>query len=344
MLVPTKKNSMQQSTIVIGFNFICSLSVFNCETLDTEIKKAKMSRNKDLQYSIINRMIDDLNNDVISTPLPSISNLAQYYEVSRTTIRHVLDYFENTGVIDVSLSGKERTLLRSPEHTDKISILTSPQKKDVSLIEGYLQFNINNKTISPGDVINEVHLASKSGCELGMVQDYLTNLSKFDLVKKIKENKWLMMELSQDSAFKLFELREILETHALSKFMNLPRNDPRWVEAKHLLNEHRDFRKLVMRQAKEFSILDKKFHKLLLSALSNNYINDLFNAITMVYHFHYQWDDKNIKQRNAIALDEHMTILSKIITGDDVGANIELTRHLMTAKKEIISSALLPEL
>ena len=109
-----------------------------------------MSRNKELQYSIINRMVDDLNNEVISTPLPSISSLAQYYEVSRTTIRHVLDYFEKKGVTEASLSGKERVLLRKPDHKEKVSILTSSQKKDASLIESYLQVNINNKAISPG--------------------------------------------------------------------------------------------------------------------------------------------------------------------------------------------------
>ncbi|WP_321273634.1 GntR family transcriptional regulator [uncultured Vibrio sp.] len=300
-----------------------------------------MSRNKELQYSIINRMVDDLNSEVISSPLPSISSLAQYYEVSRTTIRNVLEHFEEKEIIRVNTEDKGRVIIRNPTFKDKVSLLNTPQNRDISLIENYLQININNKTIKPGDSINEIHLARESECDLGIVQEYLSNLSKFDLVKKVSENKWLMLELSQEGAFKIFELREILETHALSKFMNLPRDDPRWVEAKHLLNEHRDFRKLVMRKAKEFSILDKRFHQLILSVLSNNYIDDLFNAISMVYHFHYQWDDKNIKQRNSIALDEHMTILSKIITGDDVGANLELTRHLMTAKKEIISSALI---
>lgn len=302
-----------------------------------------MSKNKDLQHSIINRMVDDINNVIISNPLPSISSLAQYYEVSRTTVRNVLEYFEQKSIIKTDVHTKEKYVIRTPGHQDKVSLLNTPKKKDMSLIENYIQVNINNKNIQPGDTISEIALASKSECDLGIVQEYLRNLSKFDLVKKVSENKWLMLSLSQESAYKIFELREILETHALSKFMNLPRNDPRWVEAKHLLNEHRDFRELVMRKAKDFSILDKKFHQLILSALGNNYINHLFDAISMVYHFHYQWDDKNIKQRNFIALDEHMTILSKIITGDDVGANLELTRHLMTAKKSITSSALIQE-
>nr|VXZ88993.1 Uncharacterised protein [Klebsiella pneumoniae] len=41
----------------------------------------------------------------------------------------------------------------------------------------------------------------------------------------------------------------------------------------------------------------------------------------MIFHFHYQWDESDLKQRNIIAIDEHMTILSALICRSDLDAN-----------------------
>ena len=40
----------------------------------------------------------------------------------------------------------------------------------------------------------------------------------------------------------------------------------------------------------------------------------------MIFHFHYQWDESDLKQRNIIAIDEHMTILSALICRSDTDA------------------------
>ncbi|MWL75072.1 GntR family transcriptional regulator, partial [Escherichia coli] len=51
-----------------------------------------------------------------------------------------------------------------------------------------------------------------------------------------------------------------------------------------------------------------------------------------------QWDESDLKQRNIIAIDEHMTILSALICRNDLDANLALRNHLSTAKQSMIRS------
>ncbi|MBL2624439.1 FCD domain-containing protein, partial [Klebsiella pneumoniae] len=77
-----------------------------------------------------------------------------------------------------------------------------------------------------------------------------------------------------------------------------------------------------------FSQLDRDFHSLLLSAADNIFFNQSLETISVIFHFHYQWDESDLKQRNIIAIDEHMTILSALICRSDLDANLALRNHL----------------
>ncbi|HBO37713.1 MAG TPA: GntR family transcriptional regulator, partial [Pasteurellaceae bacterium] len=60
-----------------------------------------MSRNLNLRQDIINQIIDDIASQLLSSPLPSQSELANLYNVSRTTIRHAIEYLLKTEIIRV---------------------------------------------------------------------------------------------------------------------------------------------------------------------------------------------------------------------------------------------------
>jgi DNA-binding GntR family transcriptional regulator len=86
-----------------------------------------------------------------------------------------------------------------------------------------------------------------------------------------------------------------------------------------------------------FSQLDRDFHALLLSAAGISFsISRLI--ISVIFHFHYQWDESDLKQRNIIAIDEHMTILSALICRSDLDATLALCNHLNSAKQSMIRS------
>ncbi|SPZ23708.1 Uncharacterised protein [Providencia rettgeri] len=58
----------------------------------------------------------------------------------------------------------------------------------------------------------------------------------------------------------------------------------------------------------------------------------------MIFHFQYQWDESDLKERNVLAIEEHMTILSALISRNDIVAMNELRHHLDTAKRTMINS------
>ena len=159
-----------------------------------------------------------------------------------------------------------------------------------------------------------------------------------NLIHSEKRGQWSMKQFDQSYAEQLFELREMLETHSLQHFLNLPDDDPRWLQAKTMLERHRTLRDSIGNNFRMFSQLDRDFHAMLLSAADNIFFNQSLEIISVIFHFHYQWDESDLKQRNIIAVDEHMTILSALICRSDLDAITALRNHLDTAKQSMIRS------
>ncbi|HDT3548265.1 TPA: GntR family transcriptional regulator, partial [Escherichia coli] len=73
-------------------------------------------------------------------------------------------------------------------------------------------------------------------------------------------------------------------------------------------------------------------------AADNIFFEQSLEIISVIFHFHYQWDESDLKQRNIIAVDEHMTILSALICRSDLDATLALRNHLNSAKQSMIRS------
>ncbi len=63
-----------------------------------------MSRSQNLRHNVINQVIEDMARGNIPSPLPSQSGLAEMYNISRTTVRHILQHLSACGVL--TLVGK----------------------------------------------------------------------------------------------------------------------------------------------------------------------------------------------------------------------------------------------
>ena len=105
-----------------------------------------------------------------------------------------------------------------------------------------------------------------------------------------------------------------------------------------MLERHRLLRDNIGNSFRMFSQLDRDFHSLLLSAADNIFFDQALEIISVIFHFHYQWDESDLKQRNIIAVDEHMTILSALICRSDLDATLALRNHLNSAKQSMIRS------
>ena len=75
-----------------------------------------MSRSQNLRHNVINQVINDMARGFIPSPLPSQSALAEMYNISRTTVRHILGHLCERGVL--SRVNQDYQILRLPEVRD----------------------------------------------------------------------------------------------------------------------------------------------------------------------------------------------------------------------------------
>jgi DNA-binding GntR family transcriptional regulator len=295
-----------------------------------------MSRSQNLRHNVINQIIDDMAHGHIPSPLPSQSALAEMYNISRTTVRHMLSHLDECGVL--TQVGSHYVIIRKPDHNDGFSCTIASMTEQNRIFEQAFFTMINQRQLCAGEIFSELQLARDAGVSPVVVREYLLKFERYTLIKSEKRGQWSMKQFDQAYAEQLFELREMLETHSLQHFLNLPDDDPRWLQAKTLLERHRMLRDSIGSSFRMFSQLDREFHALLLSAAENIFFNQSLEIISVIFHFHYQWDESDLKQRNIIAIDEHMTILSALICRSDLDAVLALRNHLETAKQSMLRS------
>jgi len=292
-----------------------------------------MSRTQNLRHNVINQMLEAIAKNHIPSPLPSQAALAEMFNISRTTVRHVMEHLQQCGVLEKV--AENWIIARQPEPSDGFATaFPSPEAQTLLIEQAFFQM-INQRQLLAGDSFSELQLAQAVGTSPMAAREFLLRFCRYGLIENIRRGHWLLKKFEPGYAEKLFELRELLEIHALKRFINLPADDPRWVTTRDLQRRHRQMRDTISNSYRNFSQLDREMHALILSAAENPFFDQSLEIISMIFHFHYQWDESDLKQRNIVALEEHMAILTALISRNDVEAIMSLHRHLTTAKESM---------
>ena len=295
-----------------------------------------MSRSQNLRHNVINQIITGIAQGYVPSPLPSQSALAEMYNISRTTVRHILQHLTARGVLEKI--GHDYSMVRIPDENDGFDCISAGYEEQNQIFEHSFFNMINHRQLRAGESFSEIQLAKATGVSPVVVREYLLRFSRYNLIVSERRGQWCMKQFDLNYAEQLFELREMLETHSLQQFLNRPDGDELWQKAKALLNRHRMLRDSIGDNYRMFSQLDHDFHALILSAAQNTFFELSLEIISVIFHFHYQWDESDLKQRNIVAINEHMTILSALICRNDLGATQALRAHLHTAKQSMIRS------
>ena len=293
-----------------------------------------MSRSQNLRQNVVNQMLEGIAKKHIQSPLPPQAALAEMFNISRTTVRHTLQHLHQRGVLDKV--DETYVIVRDPGEDDGFNALAPPIDQQALQFEQTFFNLINQRQLMPGDTFSELQLAQQVKVSPLVVREFLLRFMRYDLLETVKRGHWRMKKFDQTYAENLFELREMLETHALTRFVNLPSQDERWIQARDLLDRHRSMRDTIASNYRHFAALDKEMHTLILSAANNPFFNQSLEIISVIFHSHYQWDETDLKQRNIVALEEHMAILTALISRRDVEALVALHNHLGTAKSSMI--------
>ena len=266
--------------------------------------------------------------------LPSENSLALSLGVSRTTVRKVLDALKAQGII--AGDGRERiagnTTRRAKPFPDDETVPAS-----VHVEREFMEWMLRDNT-EPGTTINELELAREFGVATTVIREFLNGFKRFGLIEKRPNGGWVLKGFTSEFALELFEIREMFEVRSAQAFAMLPPSSPLWLELAKLRAEHVLLLKDIDRRYTDFSDLDSRLHRLITSASPNRFIDSFYDTITLIFHYHYQWTRESERERNEVAIREHLAYIDALTTRRLPAVRRACGAHLASAKDTLLRS------
>jgi DNA-binding GntR family transcriptional regulator len=269
-------------------------------------------------------------------PLPSENNLSGQLGVSRTTVRKVLSALSARGV--VTGSGRQRFVCSAKEAMQRFpEAETVPMSAQVE--KHFMEWMLRDDT-RPGTAINELELARHFGVATTGIREFLNRFQRFGLIEKRPNAGWVFKGFTASFALELFEIREMFELRSARDFVALPESSPLWPQIGALREEHLSLLREIEHRYHDFSDLDSRFHRLINSAAPNRFIDDFYDLITLIFHYHYQWNKRDERQRNEVAIREHLTYIEALLSRNVCIVELACRAHLTSARETLIRSTL----
>lgn len=266
--------------------------------------------------------------------LPSEPELGSSLAVSRTTVRSILGRMQERGLID--WDKRRKLVLREPEKSDFFP--DGETDKPTDIVERSFMKKLLAEGARPGTQISELELARDIGVGTSSVREFLIRFSRFGLIEKRPNSRWVLKGFTREFALELTDIREMFELRSAQAFCALPANDPAWAALDRLAAEHRALLSDVDRRFAEFSELDESFHRLIHGASRNRFIMDFYDVIAMVFHYHYQWNKSDERSRNRTALQEHLAYIAALRSRDAGAIDRTCRAHLRSARETLLQS------
>jgi DNA-binding GntR family transcriptional regulator len=281
-----------------------------------------------------NQALDMLADAQAGAPLPSEPAMAATLGISRTTVRAVLAALAMREIIVID--GRAKQQLRLPKRSDYLADADLEPLAD--MVERKFMAWLVGPDCSPGHVINGLDLARQFGVSTSAIRDCLNKFSHFGLLERQSNGRWRTLGLTVDFVAELFDMRELIEFRAVDRFVALSKDDPLWGELSLIEEEHQAFLGDFDRRNRDFSDLDHRFHKLVDSAVPNRFLGNIQGVMSVIFHYHYQWNKKYEVDRNHRALHEHLAYIAGLKSGDPARAREACRLHLHTARSTMLTS------
>jgi DNA-binding GntR family transcriptional regulator len=263
--------------------------------------------------------------------LPSESQLCLALDVSRTTVRKVLRALTEAGLI--SDPAEKRLLAPANKATRFGDTETIPQSKRFE--QAFMSFVFHGNA-RPGIFLNELELARRFGVATTMVREFLNRFQRVGLIDKRPNGGWVFKGFTARFAIELFEIREMFELRSARLVAALPLDHPVWPDLAAMRADHLTLLERIETDYRLFPDLDSAFHRLINAAHPNRFIEDFFDIITLIFHYHYQWNKADEKARNAVALTEHLTYIEALLSRDPQQVEAACKAHLASARHTLL--------
>jgi DNA-binding GntR family transcriptional regulator len=281
-----------------------------------------------------NSMLDMLAAMPADTALPSEVKLASQLGVSRTVVRAVLQKLGADGILRID--AKEKRPLRAPRAKDRLPLrddYIGREELEARFLDWVLRFDV-----PAGTALNITQLARQFNVPPHALQEFLASLGQSGLIERRPRGGWRILGFTADYAVELSEFRLVLELNAVRSFASLPADHPAWQALADIRVEHLDLLDRIERDFHDFSRLDGRFHALINSVVTNRFVAEFQKVISLIFHYHYQWDKTMERYRNEAAIREHLTIIEALQARDKQAAETKARTHLATSKETLLSS------
>lgn len=293
-----------------------------------------MARTDERFRTAYNRLLDFCATLKPADQLPAEIALGNHLEVSRTVVRSALERLQGEGII--RWSGRNKSLLRAPRKTDRLVVQSdqiSNEELERQFLDWLLRFDV-----PPGTTLNVTELARKFRVPPYGLQEFLASLSRFGLVSRRPRGGWELVGFTRDFAVELSDFRLMLELNAVSHLVTLPDGHPIWSRLSVLAEEHHRLAASFDERYHDFSQLDEQFHTAIGSVVHNRFVAEFQKVITLIFHYHYQWDKTDERDRNLAAIGEHLRLIEALQARRKVAAIRAARDHLLTSKQTLLSS------
>lgn len=281
-----------------------------------------------------NGLLDLCGGLVPGDSLPSEAALAERMNVSRTIVRGALRDLDERGLL--RWEGRSKTLVRRPERDDRIELRgdgVSLNELETRFLDWILRFDV------PADTpLNITQLARQFGVTPYTLQEFLSGWSRFGLVQRRPRGGWLLLGFTADYAVELSDFRAILEIDAVRHLVALPQDDPVWPSLEGLRADHLTLLDRIETDFHDFSKLDERFHATVTGVVRNRFVVEFQKVVSLIFHYHFQWDKTDERQRNEAAIREHLLWIEAMQRRDETGAVAAARAHLTTSKQTLLSS------
>lgn len=280
-----------------------------------------------------NHALDLLESMQTGAEMPTENQLAMQLDISRTTVRKVLAAFTACGLVSTALP---RIKLRSPGSSERFpDAETVPISAQVE--KNFMQWILKDDP-RPGTLINELELARKFGIATTIIREFLNRFQRFGLIEKRNNTGWIFRGFTKDFALELFEVREMYELRSARLFAGLDLSSPLWRELASIRVAHVELLADIDRRFQDFSELDSHFHSLVSAASPNRFIDSFSDVMSLVFHYHYQWRKHDERQRNEVAIQEHLAYIDALASRDPERIEAACRAHLLSARATLLRS------
>lgn len=266
--------------------------------------------------------------------LPSENTLSMHLGVSRTTVRKVVSSLKTGGI--VTGDGRHRSIGPLPDSIARFPLAeTVPMAAQVE--ERFMEWMLRDNA-RPGTAINELELARRFGVATTGIREFLNRFQRFGLIEKRPNAGWVFKGFTIGFSLELFEIREMFELRSARALAAMPDESPHWARLEDLRLEHLRLLEEIDARYHDFSDLDSRFHRLISTAAPNRFIDSFYDIITVIFHYHYQWNKHDERQRNEVAIREHMTYIDALLSRDVAMVERACRAHLASARDTLLRS------